>query len=559
MPDVSEKQRERRWGRALTVASLVVLVGATVAFLFPRAGEEDFWFSDASRHALDGLFLVDFVRDGGIFRPSDYALGYMARYPALGLAYYPPLFAVAEAVAYCVAGVGRGVALGTVVCFGLVAVLAAYAHGRAAHGPWLGLVGALLFISMPEVVLWGREVMLELPMTAMAVLVGLFLHLWANEGKRWAAYACAASLVGCVLTKQTGVFMFAVVVLYLVAAGRARLLWSREARIAYAVFAVVLVPYAFFQWRLYGPVVARSATGRGIGRLLDPERWLLFFRALPSMSSGPVVVLAAIGLGASLVRKDRALGRYLLVWSVVGYLFTTYAAPERERYFYPMLPSIALLAAYGAVVAIPARLRGLPVRALVLAAVLGYQGWLGWTVDVPRVSDGYRRAAAFVVSAPRGETVVFHGYHAGNFVYHVRAADAARQMIVVRSDKLFGRVHRMGKAKGTFSPAVETVDEVRGLLREHGVGYVVLEPGDSSPACGLKPLLAAAVAQAPWVLSARVPVASNRAKPGHGDFLIYGNPEAGRATAAALVLWAPLSGRSFEVSYEALRRARGGS
>jgi len=51
-----------RWATAAQVLAVVVLA---VVLQWPRARERDFWFSDASRHALDGVFVVDLVREGG--------------------------------------------------------------------------------------------------------------------------------------------------------------------------------------------------------------------------------------------------------------------------------------------------------------------------------------------------------------------------------------------------------------------------------------------------------------------------------------------------------------
>jgi len=560
MTTASQNEKVARRGTWVLLGEVAFLVALTVLLLHRRPGEDSFWFSDAARHAMDGVFLLDIVRDGGGLHPYGYALAYMARYPALGLAYYPPFFALVEAGFYGVAGVGLGTARAAVVFFGLLAVLGLYALGRRARSHGFGLAAAVAFITMPEVARWGREVMLELPTAGMLVVVGLFLHLWADEGKRWAGYACAAALLASVLTKQTAAFMFLVVPLYLVATRRARLLWSREALVASAVVLLVLLPYAVFCLRFYAGAVAHGAARASkVARFLSLRTWGHGLHFLPGMSSWPVVALAGVGLVACFVRRGERLGRFLAIWAVVGYLFAMYLTAWQPRYLYFVLPAVACLAVCGACAVLPVRVARVPLRALAVAAVLAYQAWLGVSLDLPSVSDGYARAAAIVASAPRGETALFDGFHAGNFVYHVRAADRARRCIVLRSDKIFGRVSRYDRSAPPFALEVKGVEEVREVLRAHGVGHVVLEPGEASLAVGLRPLLAAAVSAAPWVLRARVPVSTHGgARHICGDILVYENPQAGPATAEAIPLWAPLSQRQFRVSYEAVRRGWSG-
>ena len=611
-------RRSARRRRAWLAADVVLLAAVTVLLLRRRPGEDSFWYPDASRHAMDGVFIIDILRDGGFGNPYHYGLHYAAKYPAVGAAYYPPFFALVEAGVYCLAGIGMASARATVVLFAVVGAVAAYLHGRAARGRAFGLTVALCFVTMPEVALWSRGVMLEMPAAAMVLLTGLFVHLWANERKRWAGYACALALVASVLTKQSAAFMFAVVPLYLITTRRARLLWSREALIAYALFAALLVPYGVLQWRTYGNVVKYAASGKGAGRLLDPARWTYLFRRMPRAASWPVAVLAAVGLAFAILdlrlaiggrrarpaaggRKPQAasqqlgasdrqsavgsqqsavsrqrpeiknqksrirngecpLGHYLVVWFLVAYVFSAYAMSGSLRYLYLVFPIVAFLAAYGVHTLVPLRvgLGAVPVRGLCIAYVLGWQSCLAWNVSVPRVSDGYEKAAELVASCPRGETVLFHGFLSGNFIYHVRVADPERRLIVLRSDKLFGRLHRLGDKKGTFSSDVESATDVRQLLQEHGVGYVVIEPNDSSQVRGVNGFLLEAVSQPPWQRRACVPLTSHRTLPGSGDILVFENPQAGRARAETIPFWVPMSQREFRVTYDQVRRIFGG-
>jgi len=545
-------------GRALAAAQVLLVVAVAVAAQWPRARECDFWFSDASRHALDGVFLIDFVRDGGWTSPYSYGLHYAARYPALGVLYYPPLFAAVEAAVFLVVGPSFEAARATVVLFGVAAGLGLFALGRCLRNGWFGLVAAVCFLTTRDAVVWSRDVMLEMPMAAMSILAMLFLHLWVDRDKRWSAYGCCLSLLGAVMIKQTGVFLFPVVLAYVVLRRRWRLLWRREAIIGYVVLLAVLVPYALFQFRFYKATVVSAVQGSGPtgaeGRIGAASRWLSYLLALPAASSVPLAGLAAVGFVWVLARRRAAEEKLFVLWFAVAYLLASYVAPCRSRYVFVLLPSIAVLATLGLWAVASWRVGRVPVVALAGAVLLAYQAYVAATADVPWVSGAYRRAARLVTEHPRGETVLFHGYHAGNFAFHVRLADRERRQIVLRSDKLFGRVHRLGMANAAFASGVETQTAVEALLRAHGVGYVVVEPNHCSPADPVRPLLLAALGEPPWVERARIPLATHRAKPGSGEVRVYENPEAGQATEACIPFWVPLSRRELQIRYEALRR-----
>ena len=91
-----------------------LILTAIVALLFVTGAPIDDAFSwpDAPRHALNGAFLLDFLRDHPLHDPTGYAYNYYARYPALTILFYPPLFYVLLAVFYAVFGVSQTAAIG---------------------------------------------------------------------------------------------------------------------------------------------------------------------------------------------------------------------------------------------------------------------------------------------------------------------------------------------------------------------------------------------------------------------------------------------------------------
>ena len=100
--------------------TLVVLAVWTYLWSL-HAGNDGLWFQgDAPRHAANGFFWIDYVRDFTL-DPKSYALGYYARYPVIDPASRPPVFYLLEGVAYHLLGPSPYVAKGLVLCFSLAA------------------------------------------------------------------------------------------------------------------------------------------------------------------------------------------------------------------------------------------------------------------------------------------------------------------------------------------------------------------------------------------------------------------------------------------------------
>src|SRR5690348_1052986 len=104
--DTSFDQASSRWrldsGDALSL--LILWIG--ICLLFWRALDAgEFWWTDESRHAMNGVFFLDLWRDLPFQKPYEYALQYFAQYPALALNWYPPFFPVVESVFFALFGI----------------------------------------------------------------------------------------------------------------------------------------------------------------------------------------------------------------------------------------------------------------------------------------------------------------------------------------------------------------------------------------------------------------------------------------------------------------------
>src|SRR5215469_17800068 len=111
-----------------TVVALVYLAGILCLFMTaPHNGE--FWWSDAPRHALNGVFVKDLVA-AAPHDPRAWAMQYYVKYPALTILFYPPLFYLISAPFYAVFGVSHATALAVVLVHYFALALGLYFIAR---------------------------------------------------------------------------------------------------------------------------------------------------------------------------------------------------------------------------------------------------------------------------------------------------------------------------------------------------------------------------------------------------------------------------------------------
>ena len=149
----------------MTVALAVVAAAALVLF-FTSALDGDFWWSDAPRHALNGIFLKDVIVRHPFADPKQFAMNWYVQYPALTILFYPPLLYILSAPAFLLFGESHAVAQAMVALHLVVLGLGMVALARFWLDRWAALAAGVILMTLPEIALWGRQVMLEIPALA---------------------------------------------------------------------------------------------------------------------------------------------------------------------------------------------------------------------------------------------------------------------------------------------------------------------------------------------------------------------------------------------------------
>lgn len=457
-----------------------IVLAILVAGVFsPLSLDYAFYYSDAPRHALNGAFILDLVRDFPIHDPVQWAYDYYAQYPSLTILFYPPLYPAVLAVFYALFGVSQATAtLANAMFFWLLAIgTARLARYYVTTGPALA-AGALVAVS-PVLVFWARQSMTDVPATAMAVWSFVCLaHYLRADRARW-LFAAVVLFLAALWIKLTVCFLAAAFALAIVAAERGRI-WRRSRNWWAAAVAIIgILPLVWLTLRFgqtnVGSVtsVPDAATAR-----LSLANWLWYARQLPQQLGWPFALVAAVGLVVALVNSVRARrltarGVLLATWLVVGYLFFSAIDLKSPRFTLPILPPLAIVTAM-----LAARLSRYGKRAayagllLLIAATL----IITWVWRPPLQVVGYEHIVRDVArEAPKNSNVVFSGYRDGAFVFAMRAIGNRPDLNVVRADKLLLNV-AIRRAAGVEQKGLSK-KQIADQLTRIKAAYVVSQDG----------------------------------------------------------------------------------
>lgn len=452
----------------------LVLVLACVALMATAPSGDDFWWSDAPRHALNGAFVKDFVAALPWHDPQGWAMRYYLHYPALTILFYPPLFYPVEAAVFAVLGVGEGPALVAVGLFVLLLAGAAYGIGRMLLPRWSAVGFALLLLGLPEVALWARQVMLDVPSFA-ALAACTFLFMRHMRGGRAAdLFGAVLCLLAAIYIKLNAVFLAPVLAAALLTGRGWAALRDRRVLAAAALGVIGLVPAVLLTLK-FGMANLQSVAGReGDLSHFSLASWLFYPRLVPEMMGWPALLLGVAGLGlwaaGRLRLRERWLGVLLLGWLGFGYAFVSYIGVKEPRHGMMVLLPLVLLAPLALHAALPGRVA--QAASLLLGA-----GTLAASLlrPVPVVA-GYGAVADYVAAhAPRDALVLYSGYRDGNFIFALRSHAERDDIATLRTDKRYLSV-AVERSRGVGQSGAREADIARDL-RELGVDLVVYQPG----------------------------------------------------------------------------------
>ena len=513
------KSLRTRWKDMVCLLALVLAVAAFFV-TSPTAG--DFWWSDAPRHAMDGVFYHDMARALPFAHLKQWAIDYYLQYPAVTALTYPPLFALVEAIFFGIFGISHSTAQLTVTFFLLLAAWGAYVIARRWLNEVAALATALVFIGTPVMALWSRQVMLEIPTFALLLWGAYFFFKYLDSGKPYYLYLTFLLVLAAAYTKQPAIFIVPAYVLTLCAVHkknavrRAELWWSA------LLLLVGIIPLAFYTW-MWGRTNMQQAVGGGWVKhsRLSAATWsYVASYEWPRQVGWMVLALAVVYCVGCLIRQRWRLPHpallFFLLWLTTGYIFFTLIAVSSQRYTIFLIFPLALFAVLGVMRLVPGRAASYLCLTFGIATVC----YTLAKYPAPYVS-GYRTAAELTCSvAPADSVVMFSGLRDGSFIFNVRSLPQCKNLTVIRADKLLLKVAVDRQLFGVQEFGI-TEAHFKEMLERYGIRYIVIEPDFWSDLKSMQ-MLVGLVRQDQFKLLARIPIQSNRDK-SHSQIEIYEN------------------------------------
>ncbi len=457
------------------------LVFAVLAFvavgLAVRAGNSDFTYSDASRHAMDGVFVLDAAAERPFDAPFEWATSYYAKSPALGFGRYPPLLPVMQAPFYAVMGVCPFAARLAGALVWLAGLVFFYETARRELGRAAAAFAAGVMLAGPGAVRWGGEVMLELPAIAfLSAAAYLFLR-YRETGRRalltWSiVVVCLAGWV-----KQPAVLSLAVIAPAVLVHKRGLRSALRELWPGIVVSVLLVAPLAALSLR-FGRANVMLLSGVGAQyEFAHMGNWLFYLTQIPLYYIGwAPLIFVLVGIAGAICGKRRGIAGLWALWAAVFYLFFTLVGYKSARLAMFLIPALAWFAGAGF-----KRLSdgvsafGRTAVAMAGAAAVAVT-FCAAVLRLPGADFEVAQAASKALAAEPGR-ILYGGYRNGTFIFRIRELAGRDRPTVVRTSKMFYVPVIQSELGGDYRPW--TAEEMREKMAVISPDILVLETEDS--------------------------------------------------------------------------------
>jgi Dolichyl-phosphate-mannose-protein mannosyltransferase len=436
-----------------------------------------FEWQDAPRHAMNGVFIHDLFRDLPFKDPRGWAEAFYAKSPAVTILFYPPLFPFVLAIFYAVLGISQETALLVIGLFYAFLATGTYLLARRMLEPLPAFLAAACLVLAPEVTMWGRQVMLEIPMLALLVWSSWFLFKFVDTSRWQHLIVSALLVVAAVNTKQTAVLVIPAFFWVLYANKGISFFKDRRFWLLAIICSIALIPLLILQYKFAGhnleSVVHRPDT--------TMERWSIenlgwYLTRLHGMLGVVSLVLAFLGLityfSGARYKPEQMEFWFGVIWFLVCLIVFSLIALKETRHGILILFPLALFA--GLFFQSLAKFKVVQVcGGVTFIIVAAYSGVYANRVQAV---GGYLEAAQKIAEmAPPDSRVLFSGYRDGPFIFALHSVSPRSNLTIVRGDKLWFNIRIMpGFGLGERDLSKQ---DMLDLFYRYGISYFVVEKG----------------------------------------------------------------------------------
>jgi hypothetical protein len=433
---------------------------------------------DESAHYITGLMVRDYVAAGFPAPPLAYARNYYVHYPKVALGHWPPFFYVLQAAWTLAFSPSRiSVMLLMAAITGLLAT-ALCETLRKDFSPAVGVIAAVLFISLPAVEKYSHILMAEMP-EALLVFLAILAYGCYLDTQRWQSAAWFSVWAALAMLTKGSAVQLALVIPFAVLFTRR---WYLLGRFSFWLPAIVVGSIAG-PWYLWVPGAQHEAVARFGGILFSPQRLMSTFTKWADMLG--IVLVAAVAVGLFIccgqIRRGSAAGKWTAGVCVLAGVCVArlYVGAFEGRHLVVNLPVLVMFAAAGGdwlfrrswwrmlapalrtcLVALSlVVLLGLSVRSSPVKRNYGFSGAANSIVSHPE----FKNSVLLVCSSDAGE---------GMLISEVAMRESRPGHIVLRASKMLSSNDWMGN---DYRPLFHDQDEMLQYLADFPVGIVIID------------------------------------------------------------------------------------
>lgn len=502
-------------------------------------------YPDADRFLMNGVFILDFLREMPLTRIYDFTIQYYAQYPALSIGYHPPFFPLVEALFNGVFGINAWSSRLAVLAFALVGVVAWYKLTARIFDHTIAFWSSLLLVTTPFVVQWGWYTMSDIPLLSMVLVTGYAFYRYTETDRPAYLYLTALLFGMAVWTKQTAVFILVWFALYALFTGKTLVyLRRKECWLAIGIGVLLVAPLAVITVWL-GKVNLAQSVGSVESNMPSRLSWhnlSLYPKLLATAQlTPPILILSMLGLALAAWKRDVRMVYFAMLAAATYLIFTILLAKE-GRYTLSWIPVFCLAASLPMLYLQSKRKLQIAFGVLLGASTL-YQVGVSYA-KTPHYATGYEDAARYVLQHSNSPTVFFDGFNNGYFTYFMRQLDPKREMYVLRGDKLLSS--SAVSARTLLKIHAQTSEDIRVILDKYAIVYVIVER-DSHFKVPIHQTLRDYLKSESFRLVKTIPVESNRSVLKGQQLLVYQYLAPQPLTATSLELDLPVVGKTIKV------------
>ena len=429
---------------------------------------------DAPRYANGAAMIHDWLVSGKLAHPYQFAKANYCQYPGFSIPYHPPAYPALLGIFFSLTGgvsyVGARVFIA--LCLGLAGCMFAALLRRLGTTAVVSYVLALLLVTTPEIALWSRDTMSEIPAAMFAIAAAYCFISWLEtRNTRWCWLAFGLAEIA-FLSRVTTAGLMPAWFVFVLATRDTKALRSAAFYIAGALYLAANAAWVMFiaPFSKYETVANVSPTR------VSHFSWsnLSFYPShLSDMVGWGTLIAAAAGLACAVYVARRSQSSrpaiFWIIWFASYYGFQLLLAVNYQRYFMFALPALIGLVSIVVAPSLPALVRNTLGPILIVGAFA--TNFIN-IARLPRGTVGYSAVAEFLAGTKESGNVLVAAPEVSDFIFRYRAATPKTPRRVIRADRTLAM--RLSDYAGVETAVLaHSVDDVMDILRRGRVRYLV--------------------------------------------------------------------------------------